>query len=60
MGETYAGVAGDVNAIYWNPAGLGRVLGNVSEKIFLAERADGKTRELRLLLNREPPRRKAE
>ncbi len=22
MGETYAGVAGDVNAIYWNPAGL--------------------------------------
>ena len=22
MGETFAGVAGDVNAIYWNPAGL--------------------------------------
>lgn len=39
---------------------LGRVLGNVSEKYFLPERADGKTRELRLLLNREPPRRKAE
>lgn len=22
MGETFAGVAGDVNAVYWNPAGL--------------------------------------
>ena len=22
MGETYAGVAGDVNSIYWNPAGM--------------------------------------
>ncbi len=33
---------------------LGRVMTNVSEKIFLPERADGKTRELRLLLNREP------
>ena len=33
---------------------LSRVMTNVSEKIFLPERADGKTRELRLLLNREP------
>ena len=33
---------------------LGRVMTNVQEKIFLPERADGKTRELRLLLNREP------
>ncbi|MFO1478224.1 MAG: protease modulator HflK [Verrucomicrobiota bacterium] len=33
---------------------LARVLTNVQDKIFLANRADGKTRELRLLLNREP------
>jgi modulator of FtsH protease HflK len=33
---------------------LGRVLGNVKEKFYLAERADGKTRELRLQLSREP------
>lgn len=33
---------------------LGRVLTNVQEKIFLPQRADGKPRELRLLLNREP------
>jgi len=32
---------------------LGRVLTNVTDKIFLPERADGKPRELRLLLNRE-------
>jgi len=25
MGETFAGLADDVNAIYWNPAGLGQV-----------------------------------
>jgi len=31
------------------------VLTNVQDKIFLPERADGKTRELRLMLNREPP-----
>ena len=31
------------------------VLTNVQDKIFLPQRADGKTRELRLLLNREPP-----
>jgi len=30
------------------------VLTNVQDKIFLPERADGKARELRLLLNREP------
>lgn len=35
---------------------LGRALTNVQDKIFLPERADGKTRELRLLLNREPQR----
>ena len=34
---------------------MGRVLTNVQERIFLSERADGKPRELRLLLNREPP-----
>jgi hypothetical protein len=27
---------------------------NVEDKIFLPDRADGKARELRLLLNREP------
>jgi regulator of protease activity HflC (stomatin/prohibitin superfamily) len=32
---------------------LGRVLTNVQDKIFLAEGANGKPRELRLLLNRE-------
>ncbi len=31
-----------------------RVLASVQDKIFLPERADGKPRELRLLLNREP------
>ena len=31
------------------------VLTNVQDKIFLPQRADGKTRELRLMLNREPP-----
>ena len=39
---------------------LGRVLTNVSEKIFLPARADGKSRELRLLLNREPLKPKSE
>jgi membrane protease subunit HflK len=33
---------------------VSRSLTNVQEKIYLPERADGKTRELRLLLNREP------
>jgi hypothetical protein len=33
---------------------LGRVLTNVQDKIFLPQRADGKSRQLRLLLNREP------
>ena len=33
---------------------LSRVLTNAQDKIFLPERADGKSRELRLLLNREP------
>jgi membrane protease subunit HflK len=33
---------------------LARVMTNVEDKIFLPDRADGKARELRLLLNREP------
>jgi len=33
---------------------LSRVMTNVEDKIFLPDRADGKARELRLLLNREP------
>lgn len=33
---------------------MSRVLTNVQDKIYLPERADGRTRELRLLLNREP------
>jgi membrane protease subunit HflK len=39
---------------------MGRVLTNVQDKIFLPERADGRARELRLLLNREPPKPKIE
>ena len=39
---------------------LGRVLPNVRDKIFLTEGADGKSKELRLLLNREPPKAKTE
>ena len=35
---------------------LGRVLTNVQDKIYLSERADGKPRDLWLLLNREPPK----
>ena len=35
---------------------LGRVLTNVQDKIFVAESADGKPKELRLLLNREVPK----
>ncbi|HEY2329169.1 MAG TPA: protease modulator HflK [Verrucomicrobiae bacterium] len=35
------------------------VLTNVQDKIFLPQRADGKPRELRLLLNREPPQPKS-
>ena len=37
-----------------------QILTNVQEKMFLPERADGKPRELRLLLNREPPEPKSE
>lgn len=33
---------------------LARVMTNVEDKVFLPERADGKARELRLLLSREP------
>jgi membrane protease subunit HflK len=34
---------------------MGPILTNVQDKIFLPQRADGKPRELRLMLNREPP-----
>jgi membrane protease subunit HflK len=34
---------------------MAQVLTNVQDKIFLPQRADGKPRELRLMLNREPP-----
>jgi membrane protease subunit HflK len=34
---------------------MGSVLTNLQDKIFLPTRADGKSRELRLLFNREPP-----
>ena len=37
---------------------MGRVLTNVQDKMFLPEREDGKPRELRLMLNREPPQKK--
>lgn len=39
---------------------MGHVLTNAQDKIFLAERADGRPRELRLLLNRELPKPKTE
>lgn len=39
---------------------LTRVLTNVSDKVYLAERADGQPRELRLLLNREPQKPRTE
>ena len=35
---------------------LGRVLTNVQDKIFVADSADGKPKEMRLLLNREVPK----
>jgi membrane protease subunit HflK len=34
---------------------MAQVLTNVQDKIYLPQRADGKPRELRLMLNREPP-----
>jgi membrane protease subunit HflK len=39
---------------------LGRVLTNAQDKIFLTESPDGNRKELRLLLNREPPKPKTE
>ena len=39
---------------------LSRVLTNAQDKIFLADSADGKPKELRLLLNREVPKQKTE
>jgi len=44
----------------WLAEAVAGVLTNAQEKIFLPARADGKTRELRLLLNREPPKPKTE
>jgi len=41
-------------------AAMNGILTNVQDKIFLPERADGKPRELRLLLNREPAKPKTE
>jgi membrane protease subunit HflK len=35
---------------------MGRVLTNLQDKIYVPERADGKQRDLWLLLNREPPK----
>lgn len=37
---------------------MANVLTNVQDKMFLPEREDGKPRELRLMLNREPPQKK--
>jgi membrane protease subunit HflK len=39
---------------------MGHVMTNVQDKIFLSDSPDGKTRELRLLLNREPQKMKRE
>ncbi len=39
---------------------LGRSLTNVQDKIFLTESGDGRPKELRLLLNREPPKVRSE
>jgi hypothetical protein len=44
----------------WLVDTLSRALPNVQEKILLAARDDGQTRELRLLLNRELPKPKTE
>ena len=35
---------------------IGRVMTNVQDKIFITESADGREKELRLMLNREPPK----
>ena len=43
----------------WTEA-MGHILTNVQDKIFVAESAPGKPRQLRLLLNREPPKPKTE
>jgi membrane protease subunit HflK len=39
---------------------VGRATANAQDRIFLAESPNGKSRELRLLLNREPPKPKVE
>ena len=38
---------------------MGDILTNVNDKIYVAQRGDGKTRELRLMLNREPQEQKS-
>jgi membrane protease subunit HflK len=38
---------------------MAEILTNVQDKLFLPQRADGQSRELRLLLNREPPQPKS-
>ena len=39
---------------------MGRVFTNATDKMYLPSSADGKPVELRLLLNREPPKQKTE
>lgn len=41
-------------------ATMAQVLTNVQDKYYLSQRSDGKARELRLMLNREPPQPKSE
>jgi membrane protease subunit HflK len=38
---------------------MGEILTNVNDKIFISQRGDGKSRELRLMLNREPMEQKS-
>jgi len=44
----------------WLTEAIAKVLASAQDKIFLPDRADGKTRELRLLFNREPQKPKTE
>jgi membrane protease subunit HflK len=39
---------------------MGRVMTNLQDKIYLSESADGRQKQLRLLLNREPPKVKSD
>ena len=38
---------------------MGEILTNVNDKIYIEQRGDGKSRELRLMLNREPQEQKS-